>query len=57
MSLLVFVGKEEDEHFAGSHAAAGRMPDVTFAVIPGKARLSAILRHDQVLPRVAAFLE
>jgi pimeloyl-ACP methyl ester carboxylesterase len=57
MPVLLFVGKEDEERFADSHAAAGRLPDVTFTVIPGEDHRSTILRRDHLLPRVTAFLD
>jgi pimeloyl-ACP methyl ester carboxylesterase len=57
MPTLIFVGKHDTERFDDSHAAAGQLPDVTFAVIPGEDHRSTILRRDTVLPHVTAFLE
>jgi pimeloyl-ACP methyl ester carboxylesterase len=57
MPTLIFVGKHDTERFEDSHAAAGQLPDVTFAVIPGEDHRSTVLRRDAVVPRVTAFLE
>ena len=54
---LLFVGRRDRERFDDSHRAAGLLPDVTFAVIPGEDHASTLLRPDKVLPHVTAFLE